>query len=400
MLTVRRGGIADNLRVAIVHYWFANRRGGERVVEAIAELFPEADLFALIADPEVMAPDLRRRKITTSFLSKLPGSPRLRRYLLPLYPYALEQFDLRGYDLVISSESGPAKGVLTNSQTCHVCYCHSPMRYIWELYHEYQSENGSGRMTRQAFALIAHYMRLWDVSTAHRVDHFIANSVNVAQRIWKNYRRYSDVVYPPVRVNVGPVTSRIGDHYLYVGQLVDYKRVDLAIEVCKKLKRRLRIVGDGEQFKRLRSIASPDIEFLGSLSDDDVRNEYASCRALLFPGEEDFGIVPVEAQSFGRPVVAYGRGGALETVVGILPGDRPTSDMTGVFSRGQDTDSFSEAIRTLEALEGEFRPEIAQRNASRFSSKTFREKMSELLEQKLETFHSGRVLPLQKVAAV
>src|SRR5512146_3055304 len=154
MLTVKRGGIADNLRVAIVHYWFANRRGGERVVEAIAELFPEADLFALIANPEVMAPDLRRRKITTSFLSKLPGSPRLRRYLLPLYPYALEQFDLRGYDLVISSESGPAKGVLTTSQTCHVCYCPSPMRYIWELYHEYQSENGSGRMTRQAFALV------------------------------------------------------------------------------------------------------------------------------------------------------------------------------------------------------------------------------------------------------
>lgn len=390
----------NNLRVAIVHYWFANRRGGERVVEAIAELFPEADLFALIADPEVLAPDLRRRKLTTSFLQDIPASPRLRRFLLPLYPYALEQFDLRDYDLVISSESGPAKGVLTKSQTCHVCYCHSPMRYIWDLYHDYQSESGTGRMTRRAFALVAHYMRMWDVSTAYRVDHFIANSENVAQRIWKHYRRYSDVVYPPVRVNVGPLTSNIGDHYLYVGQLVDYKRVDLAIEVCKKLKRRLRIVGDGEQFKRLRSSASPDIEFLGSLSDDDVRNEYASCRALLFPGEEDFGMVPVEAQSFGRPVIAYGRGGALETVAGILPGDEPTSDMTGVFSQRQDIDSFSEAIRTLEALESDFRPEIAQKNANRFSPETFREKMRELLEQKLDIVRSGRLAPTQEVVNV
>ena len=400
MLKTQVQGPLSGMRVAIVHYWFANRRGGERVVEAIAELFPGADLFALVADPEVMAPDLKRRKLTTSFLQNVPASPRLRRFLLPLYPYALEQFDLRDYDLVISSESGPAKGVLTKSQTCHICYCHSPMRYIWDLYHDYQQGNGAGRITRQVFAAVAHYMRLWDVSTANRVDHFIANSENVAQRIRKHYRRHSDVIFPPVEVHSGPLNSQIGDHYLCVGQLVDYKRVDVAIQACQKLNRRLRIVGDGEQFKKLRSIASAEVEFLGSLSDAEVRREYASCRALLFPGEEDFGMVPVEVQSFGRPVIAYGRGGALETVEGILPGDAPRVGMTGVFSRGQDVDSFAQAIHTFEMLESDFRPEIAQRNASRFSPEVFRDNMRELLEQKLESFYLGRGTPIREAVTV
>lgn len=363
----------NDLRVAIVHYWFVGRAGGERVVEALAEIFPQADLFCLVADRATMAPDLRARKLTTSFLQRLPGATRFHRHFLFLQPLALEQLDLSGYDLVISSESGPAKGVITPSRCCHICYCHSPMRYIWEMYPQYR--RGMNPLVGGVFALTAHYMRLWDAATAGRVDYFVANSNFVASRIRKYYGRESEVIHPPVDTGAADRATLGGDFYLAVGRLVDYKRFDLAVGACTQLGRRLKIVGDGPQYKALRRMAGPTIEFLGKTGDEELYEAYAGSRALLFPGEEDFGIVPVEAQSFGRPVIAYASGGALETVRGDLPGEAPAVAPTGVFFAEQTTQSCIEAIRTYEAQAGRFVPGAIREHALQFDKAIFKRRM-------------------------
>jgi glycosyltransferase involved in cell wall biosynthesis len=297
----------------------------------------------------------------------------------------LEQFDLTAYDLVLSSESGPAKGVLTGTRTCHICYCHSPMRYLWDFYHAYRNGNSLGTLSRPVFSVAAHYLRLWDAATASRVDHFVANSQNVAGRIRKHYRRESTVIHPPVRVRAGYLADRIEDYYLVAGQLVDYKRIDLAIEACNRLGRRLHIVGEGEQWKTLRKHAGRTITFCGALSDEDLREQYAHCRALLFPGEEDFGIVPVEALSFGRPVIAFGRGGVMETVKGFYPdAPAPAETSCGVFFREQSTDCLVEAIRAFEAAANRFSPFFISQQAERFDETHFKEKFRLFVSEKLE----------------
>ena len=380
----------QKLRIAIVHYWFVNRRGGERVVEVMAEMFPNADLFCLVLNPDRLAPALRGRSIQTSFLQELPFSRRCYRHFLPLYPLALEQFDLSGYDLVLSSESGPAKGVLTNSTACHVCYCHSPMRYLWDFYHAYRNGRAFGALSRPVFSVAAHYLRLWDAASAQRVDHFLANSRTVATRIRKNYRRHADVIHPPVQINNGYLADRIGDYYLLVGQLVDYKRADLAVEACNRLGRPLRIVGEGEQYRRLRRIAGPTITFCGPLSDADLSEQYAHCRALLFPGEEDFGIVPVEAMSFGRPVIAYGRGGATETVIELQSeGTASNAVSSGVFFPEQTPESLQNAILNFEAAENHFSPLLIKSSVERFDALHFRRKIADFLVSKMSELRTG-----------
>ncbi len=380
------------LRVAIVHYWFVSRRGGERVVEAMAEMFPQADLFSLVADPEAIPESLRGRSIKTSFLQKLPGSTRWHRRFLPLLPLALEQFDLSDYDLVLTSESGPAKGVLTRAETCHVCYCHSPMRYLWDFYHRYRNGGSIGRLSRPFFTLASHYLRMWDAASADRVDYFIANSRNVASRIRKHYRRNSAVIYPPVNVDAGYLAEKTGDFYLAVGHLVDYKRMDLAIAACNRLGRRLHVVGDGEQYARFRDLAGPSIHFCGSLSDTDLHQQYAHCRALLFPGEEDFGIVPVEALSFGRPVIAYERGGVVETVKGFHAGSKDSPEkFTGVFFREQSVDALVEAIQTFEGVEHRFRPFFVKQQVDRFAPEHFRDSFGAFVTQKWEEFRNDSI---------
>jgi glycosyltransferase involved in cell wall biosynthesis len=370
----------SELRVAIVHYWFVGYTGGEQVVNALAEMFPQADLFALVAKPECLPPSLRSHKLYTSFLQNIPGSRRWHRHFLPLHPFALEQLDLSGYDLVISSESGPAKGVVTPSSTCHICYCHSPMRYIWDMYHPYRKEMVGP--VRAIFSLTAHYMRLWDLATASRVDHFVANSEYVASRIRKHYRRDASVIYPPVSVAAGYLSDRIEDYYLVVSRLIDYKRVDLAIEACKRLGRRLRVVGDGDQYKRLRKLAGPATEFVGYLSNRDLHQAYAGCRALLFPGEEDFGMIPVEAQSFGRPVIAYGRGGALETVIDVTRDESLGPEASsGIFFGEQRPESLLDAILLFESMESRFNPSLIRSNAQRFDVSQFKTRMGEFIGQ-------------------
>src|SRR5450432_280596 len=298
------------MRAAIVHYWLLNLRGGEKVVEALCRLLPDADIFTLFYDPEKVSPVVRSHRVQASFLQPLR---RHYRSLLPLMPYALERFDLRGYDLVVSSESGPAKGVLTSSRTRHICYCHTPMRYLWDLYPDYQRDIVRGKSRQLAMGVAANYLRLWDYASAARVDEFVANSANVQQRIWKAYRRESRVVYPPVPVE-DFYQRRSEDYYLIVSELAPYKRLDYAVSLLFQTGRRLKIVGEGQQAKYLRSLGGANTEFCGRVPYDQLRRLYAGCRALIMPGEEDFGMTAVEAQASGKPVIALGRGGALESV--------------------------------------------------------------------------------------
>lgn len=378
----------NKLRVALVHYWLVTWGGGERVLQALADIFPQADIFTVVATEEI-ASRFAPHRLNTSFLQSVPGSRRWHRHFLPLYPFALEQFDLRGYDLVISSHSGPAHGVLTSADTCHISYCHSPIRYLWDLYHDYLNDDLHG-IARLFFRCSGHYMRLWEFASAARVDHFAANSVNVARRIQKTYRRQATVIYPPVRLSGAAHIERLGDYYLVVGRLVPYKRVDLAIEACKRMGRPLRVVGDGPQLRQLRSLASgARVEFLVDLTDEQLADQYAHCRALLFPGEDDFGMVPVEAQSCGRPVIAYARGGALETVIGNDSHERITEDPTGVFFAEQTVESLLHAMEVFEKSETSFDPVIARANAARFSSTRFREATIQFVRDCIDKQYSG-----------
>ncbi len=384
MVTPSRPAVGKvRLRVAVVQFWLSGYGGSERVLEAIGEIFPQADFYALVIADGGIPASLRGRNWTTSFVDRLPGARRWYRHFLPLFPFALEQFDLRGYDLVISSESGPAKGVITPPGACHICYCHSPMRYVWDMYHEYRK--GMNPLARAAFSLAAHYARQWDVTTAARVDHFVANSRYVSGRIWKYYRRGSTVIYPPVDATAGYLAEKTDDYYLVVSRLVPYKRVDLAIEACNHLGRRLRVVGTGPEEKRLRRLAGPTIEFAGKLDEQRLRECYARCRAFLFPAEEDFGMVPVEAQSFGRPVIAYGRGGALETVIGLEEGGDPRT-ATGIFFDQQTAESLAGAIGRFEEMEREFSPEFIRAGAQRFSLERFKEEFMRFAAERLAEF--------------
>ena len=358
------------MKVAIVHYWLVRMRGGEQVLEALCELFPQADIYTHVFDPEAVSETIRRHPVRTSFIQKLPGARRWYQKYLPLMPLALEQLDLRGYDLVISSESGPAKGVIAPPEATHICYCHTPMRYLWDMAHEYW--DGAGFLTRLASPMLTHYLRIWDHASAARVDRFVAGSRFVAARIRKYYRREAAVIPPPVDTEAfGPAEQR-DDFYLMVGQLVGYKRTDLAIEAFQRLDRRLVIIGDGTE--RLRAMTGPNVTLMGYQPSEVLRDHYARCRALIFPGKEDFGIVPVEAMAAGKPVIAYGRGGIRDSVV---------EGRTGVFFDRQTTDALVEAILRFESVEPHFVTEEILRHARQFDRKVFKERMERFIQESL-----------------
>ncbi len=356
------------MRTAIVHYWLVNMRGGEKVVEALCRLLPDADIFTLFYEPERVSPTIRSRVVKTSFLNPLR---RHYRSLLPLLPFAVESLDLRDYDLVISSESGPAKGVLTASETRHICYCHSPMRYLWDLYPAYLHEWMPSLWRRSALAALATPLRLWDYATAARVDEFVANSRNVQQRIWKAYRRESQVVYPPVEVESFHGCPAL-DYWLVVSELVSYKRVADAVRCFSASGRRLKIVGEGPEYRSLRRMARSNVEFCGRVSAVELRDLYARCRALLMPGEEDFGMVAIEAMASGKPVVALGRGGVLESI----PAEGTPS---GVLYPAPGEAALAEALRRFEQIESEIVPGELQAWAARFSEGRFQKNMREAI---------------------
>lgn len=328
-------------RTAIIHYWLVNDRGGEKVLARLAEQFPDADLFTHVVDRSILPESIRRLNIRTTFIQKLPVAKKLYKYYLPLMPLALRRLDLSGYDLIISSESGPAKGIRKPEGTTHICYCHTPMRYLWDLSDEY-AQNAS-LLQKIGMKLFLPRLRKWDLWSATQVDRFIANSQFVAERVKRIYGREADVLYPPVDVEHFHALERDPqDFYLFFGQLTAYKRADLAVEAFNRLGKRLVVAGTGESFQGLEKMAGPNIELLGRVSVEKRDQLYSQAKALIFPGVEDFGIIPVEAQAAGCPVIAFGEGGALETVI---------DGQTGVFFAEQTADSLCAAIEKFQTLE-------------------------------------------------
>ena len=377
------------VRIALVHDWLTGMRGGERCLEVFGELYPDADLFTLLHVPGAVSPIIERRRIVTSFVQRLPRAATAYRSYLPLFPAAVSRFDLRGYDLVLSSSHCVAKGVSVPPGAVHVCYCFTPMRYVWDMYDDYFGR-GAGTFTRAVMPPIAAALRRWDRRTSDRVHRFVAISNHVADRIRSCYGRPADVIYPPVDAqrfqladdDAGNFYDAAGDFYLVVSALAPYKRVDLAVLAAKRLGRRLIVVGSGPEAERLTALAGPTVEFLGWRSDAEVAELYRRCRALLFPGREDFGIVPLEAMAAGRPVIAFAAGGALETVV-PLGGDEPP---TGVFFHEQTVDALIAAIASFEEQAGRFVPKALRARAEVFDRPRFKEQIATYVEQCL---HAG-----------
>jgi glycosyltransferase involved in cell wall biosynthesis len=358
------------VRVALVHDWLTGMRGGERCLEVFCELFPDADLYTLLHVRGSVSPAIEGRRVITSFIQQMPDAPRRYRSYLPLFPAAIRRFDLRGYDLVLSSSHAVAKGVRVPRGTLHVCYCFTPMRYVWDLYDEYFGARAGG-LTRVLMPPVAAALRRWDRRTAGGVHHFVGISHFIADRIRRCYGREADVIYPPVDVARFRIEDKLDDYYLVVSALAPYKRVDLAVAATTRLGRRLLVVGTGPEERRLRAEAGPSVEFLGWKDDAQVAELYARCRALLFPTVEDFGITPLEAMAAGRPVIALGQGGALETVV--PPGG--ASPPTGLLFARQTADDLAEAILRFESGAVAFEPKSLRRHAESFDRPLFKERV-------------------------
>lgn len=355
------------MKVAIVHDWLTNYGGAERVVEAFLEIFPEADIYTLVYDENKMGKIFKKEKVKTTFIQRLPKATKLYTKFLPLMPYAFEELDLSGYDLVISSSSSCAKGVITPPNVKHIAYIHSPMRYAWDLYHDYKKR--SGKITRFFMSIFMKSMREWDYTSSQRIDKIIANSNYVAKRIEKFWGLKSQVIYPPVEIErLEPNGKNSEDFYVVFSRFVPYKRIDLAIEACKKLNKKLVVIGDGEQREYLKSISGDQTIFTGRISDEEVKDYLQRCKAMIFSAEEDFGIVPLEAQACGRPVIAYGKGGALETVV---------AGETGIFFRNQTVEDVVEAIENFEKME--FNTDIIYNHAMKFSKERFKKEILEII---------------------
>jgi glycosyltransferase involved in cell wall biosynthesis len=327
--------------------------------------------------PEATLPSFQRSDVRTSFLQKWARWPRLHKLALPFYPAAFEHFDLSGYDVVLSSTTGFAKGVVTGPETCHICYCHTPARFAWR-YHEYVSRGGYGRGIQQVLPWMVHRLREWDYSSAQRVDYFIANSFTTAARIRNFYRREADVIHAPVdtkRFHVKEAPA--GDYFLVVSRLVGYKRVDLAVEAMNRLRLPLKVVGTGPDLARLKALAGPTVEFLGHRPDEEVAELLADCRALLFPGEEDFGITPLEAMASGRPVIAYGAGGALETV---------TEGETGLFFDAPTPESLIQTVRRFEEVS--FSPHQLRAFTEHFDVEAFQRRLLGFVEMRYAEYRA------------
>lgn len=359
-------------RVAIVHEWLVRYAGSEQVVDSMLEVFPGADLYAMVHDPEALrATPLRNASVRTSFIQSLPGARKRYQAYLPLMPLAVEQLDLRPYDLVISSSHAVAKGVLTRADQLHVSYTHTPIRYAWDLYLDYLAESGLESGVRSWAARAAlHYLRLWDATASNRVDAYLANSSYVARRIEKVYRRPSRVVYPPVKVEQYRADLPREDFFVAVSRFVPYKRMDLIVQAFARTQKPLVVVGHGPEIRKIRSLAGPNTKLLGYQPDAVVKDLLQRARAFIFAADEDFGITPVEAQAAGCPVIAYGKGGVTETIVGW-----PASGSTGILFDSQTSDALVGAVNLFEAHADEFDPKACRANAERFGSERFRERL-------------------------
>ena len=354
------GAMVSQPRVAIVHYWLVTMRGGERVLERLLQLYPHADVFTHVYDPGAVSEAIRSRVVNTSWINRLPGARSHYQKYLPFMPRALEDLDLSRYDLVISSEAGPAKGVIARPDALHICYAHSPMRYLWDHYHEYRRAAGS--VSRAVMPHVFHRLRTWDTISAARLDGVIANSRFIRQRVRRAWGRDAEVVYPPVSVDEFRPSTDVGSHYLWVSQMVPYKRANVALEAFNRLGLPLLMVGDGAFAREAERKAGPNVTVKRRLSFPELKQAYATARALVFTPEEDFGIVPVEANASGRPVLAFGRGGARETIV---------AEETGLFFDEQSVESLIDGVERLEKWLPYFDPAAAVTNARRFAPEVF-----------------------------
>ncbi|HWA96168.1 MAG TPA: glycosyltransferase [Terracidiphilus sp.] len=362
------------MKVAIVHPWFLEAGGAERVAGVIGSMFPKADVFTFACDPNYLPVTLIGRRIVVSALNKamLHGGA-LRNYMFPLYPWASESFDVSEYDLVISS-CPPVMGVNVRQDALHVCYCHTTQHSWWDQYAQHQVR--LSLLKRNMFVWAAAHQRTWEYGAAQRIDDFAVNSHYVGKRLFKYFRRRGAVIYPPVNTAMGYLAGNHDNYYLTVSRLSASKRVDILIEACNRLKRRLVVVGSGRSEKDLKAIAGPTIEFTGSVSDADLPHLYAHARAFLFAADEDFGMAPVEAQAFGRPVIAYGRGGSLESVRVADPSGNPD---TGIYFSDQTAESVTEAIHRFENQEESFMPSAIQEHAQRFGVSNFVNEFTEFI---------------------
>lgn len=362
------------MKVALVHDYLNQMGGAERVVLALHELFPDAPLYTSIYDPTRVDPAFQKMDIRTSFMQKFPFIMKHHQPYLPFYPSAMESLDLRGYDLILSSSSAFGKGVIVKPGTLHICYCHTPMRWCWN-YHEYVEREQLGGIARRMLPFMMTWLRVWDQTSAARVDHFIANSPVIAERIQKYYRCEAQVIPPPVdaRRFLFDPAHQPGDYFLTLGRFAPYKRFDLAIQACNKLGLPLVVIGKGRDEKRLRAMAGPTIRFLGGLADAEVLEYFAHCRAFLFPGEEDFGITPLEAQASGRPVIAYGAGGALSSVI---------EGVTGTFFHEQTVESLAGVLASFD--ERQYDPQTIRNHALEFDTPRFQRRMLHYIETKMQ----------------
>lgn len=356
----------QKLKVAVVHDWLVNYSGAEKVLEQILHLYPDADIFSTVDHlPDDLRWYIMHKKVRTTFIQKLPFSKKHYRNYLPLMPFAIEQLNVSEYDLVISSSYAVAKGVITHSNQVHVCYCHSPVRYAWDLYHQYLDESGLRRGIKGFFAkMILHYLRIWDYTTAGRVDLFLANSAYVGRRIRKVYGRDAVVVYPPVDINSFALSTEKGDTYVVASRLVPYKKIDLIAKAFSLMPdKELVIIGEGPDFKKVQAVAGPNVRMAGYLPYSELIRHVSKAKAFIIAADEDFGITSVEAQATGTPVIAYGRGGVMETVV---------DGVTGVFFHRQETQAIVDAVKRFEQQYAHFNMLAIRKNAEQFSIDAFK----------------------------
>jgi len=368
------------VKVALVHDWLNQQGGAEDVLETLVKMYPGAPLYTSLYWRRGMPAHWQEWDIRTSLIDRLPFAYKKQQLYFPLYPFVFEQFDFSDYDLVISNKSGFCHGIITDTQTLHICYCLTPTRYVWR-YHQYANQENLGRLARLLLPPFLTYLRQWDRLAADRVDHFIAISQEVRRRIAKVYRREAAIIYPPVDTARFEPSSRVEDYYLMVGRLVPYRRLDLLIEAFNRLGRPLFIAGNGRDRERLEAMAKPNIKFLGYVPDEELPDLLARCRAFIFPGEEDFGIAPIQAMAAGRPVIAYAGGGVLDSIV---------HGETGYLFAEQSVNAIIRAVETFEP--DSVSPVRLRQQAERFDTAVFQQKLTSFVERKLEE-HRNYVTP-------
>ncbi len=365
------------MKVALIHDHLAQAGGAEKVLEVLADIFPEAPIFTLLYDKKNVDKYFKGRRIETSIIQSLPGGVKYYQWYMPLMPMAVEFFDLSSYDLIISDASAFAKGVITSTDTLHICYCHTPTRYIWDYTHQYINELKYNKYFKKIISLVLNYIRIWDRQAADRVDLFIANSKTVKKRIFKYYRRNSAVIYPPVDLESFFISAGQDDYFLAGGRLAPYKKLDLIIEAFKGLDKKIKIYGDGVDMERLKKLAQghDNIELLGRVDEKTITELYSKCQAYINPQEEDFGITVIEAMASGRPVIAYRKGGATETVI---------ENKTGLFFNSQEPEELRDVIQNFDNTK--FISEDIREHAKQFSKERFKQEIKEFIDREYNKY--------------